>query len=177
MCELEVGVVAANADGVFLVWDDFRTGNADVLLSKSTDGGVSWTSPIRVNDDTVGEPFLPYFALSGGIISVVWYDSRLGQLPNGTITGLDVFYAESTDGGSSFSASVRVTSASFDPNLVEHGDGGGFSFVRWIGDRLGLAATPGVVHVFWTDNRNACDTIDPLFGCIDQDVLTATIAP
>jgi len=169
--------IAADDHGVYIVWDDFATGNANVLFSESTDGGVSWSTPIVVNDVTRGQQFLPEVAVSVGIISVVWYDSRLGQLANGTITSLDVFYAESTDGGSTFSTSVRVTSISFDPNLVERGDIAGPAFIPFIGDRIGLAASPTVVHAIWTDNRNGCDTIDPTFGCVDQDVFVAEITP
>ncbi len=170
--------LASDTAGVYVVWDDFGTGNADVLFSKSTDGGLTWTSPIRVNDVAQGEQFLPGIAVSGGIISVAWYDSRLGQLPNGTITNLDVFYAESTDGGATFSKSIRVTSSSFDPNLVNWGEKDPSSaFSPFLGDRLGLAASPAGVLAAWTDNRNACDTIDATFGCVDQDVLVAKISP
>ncbi len=170
--------LASDAGGVYIVWDDFGTGDADVLFTKSTDGGLTWSSPLRVNDVAQGQQFLPDIAVSGGIISVIWYDSRLGQLPNGTITNLDVFYAESTDGGSSFSKNVRVTSSSFDPNLVNFGENAGFgAFSPFIGDRISIAAGPSGVHAAWTDNRNGCDTIDPAFGCVDQDVLTATITP
>ncbi len=168
--------IAADANGVYIAWDDFATGDADVLFSRSTDGGLTWSSPVRVNDVTNGEQFFSALAVSGGIISVVWYDSRLGQLPNGTITNLDVFYAESRDGGLTFSKNVRVTTASFDPNLVVLGDLG-FGFIPFIGDRLSIAASPTAVHPIWTDNRNACDTVDPTFGCVDQDSFTATITP
>jgi len=68
-----------------------------------------------------------------------------------------------------------VTSASFDPNLVNFGD---FNFpYQFIGDRIGIAASATAVHPIWTDNRNACDNIDPTFGCVDQDIFTATIVP
>ncbi len=168
--------IAADANGVYIAWDDFGTGDADVLFSKSTDGGLSWTRPLRVNDVTKGEQFFSAIAVSDGIISVIWYDSRLGQLPNGTITNLDVFFAASRDGGLTFSRSVRVTTASFDPNRVVAGDLG-FGFTPFIGDRLSIAASPTAVHAIWTDNRNACDTVDPTFGCVDQDAFTATMAP
>ena len=64
------------------------------------------------------------------------------KFANGTITGLDLYYAQSKDGGLSFSQNLRVTSVSFDPNVV-----------LWplfkspfIGDYIGIAASPGVVH-------------------------------
>jgi hypothetical protein len=62
---------------------------------------------------------------------------------------------------------------SFNPNLVERTDLGSTGI--FIGDYIQVAASAGVVHPIWTDNRNACDTIDPTFGCVDQDAFTATI--
>ncbi len=120
-----------------------------------------------------GQHFFSTIAVSGGVISVAWYDSRLGQLSNGTITGLDVFYASSTSGGNSFSTNLRVTGVSFNPNTVERTDFGDTQI--FMGDYIQVAASPGSAHIIWADNRNACDTVDPTFGCIDQDVFTATI--
>ncbi len=165
--------IATDANGIYIVTEDYSTGDSDAIFIRSTDGGLDWSSPIRVNDVTQGQQFFPTITSSGGIISVAWYDSRLGQLSNGTITGLDVFYAESRDGGASFSSNVRVTTVSFDPNLVFFP----VFQVKWIGFYISIAASPNAVHPIWADNRNACDTIDPTFGCIDQDIYTARITP
>ncbi len=166
--------MAADASGVYIVTDDFSAGDSNVLFSRSTDGGVTWSSPIRVNDVTQGQQFFPAITSSGGIISVAWYDSRLGQLSNGTITGLDVFYAESRDAGSSFSKNVRVTSASYNPNVASFPPP--LPLRVFIGDYIGIAASPNTVHPIWTDERNICDTA--LFGfCQDVDAMTATITP
>ncbi len=165
--------IASDSSGVYIVWDDFTLGNSNVLFAKSTDGGVTWTTPLRVNDALTGQHFFSTIAVSGGVISIAWYDSRLGQLSNGTITGLDVFYASSTSGGNSFSTNLRVTGVSFNPNTVERTDFGDTQI--FMGDYIQVAASPGSAHIIWADNRNACDTVDPTFGCIDQDVFTAMI--
>ncbi len=165
--------LTADANGIYIVYDDFGTGDTDVLLTRSIDRGVTWSNPLRVNDVTLADQFFGTITSSGGIISVAWYDSRLGTLSNGTITWLDVFYAESRDGGLSFSKSVRVTSVSFNPNIVTSS----LFLSPFIGDYIEIAASPNAVHPIWTDNRNACDTIDPTFGCVDQDIYTATITP
>ncbi len=165
--------IAADASGVFIVWDDFRTRDANVMFERSLDGGATWSSPIVINDVTSGQQFFPSIAVSTGVVSVIWYDSRLGQLSNGTITGLDVFYARSTNEGASFSKNIQVNSVSFNPNLVERTDFGDTH--PFMGDYIEVAASPSVVHPIWTDNRNACDTVDPTFGCVDQDAFTATI--
>ncbi len=112
--------VAADSNGVYLVFDDFRTGSADVMLTRSTNGGIVWTAPIRVNDVATGHQFFPTITSSGGIISVAWFDTRFNA--GSTITSLDVYYSQSADGGFSFSPSVRVTSVSFNPELVKRTD-------------------------------------------------------
>lgn len=167
--------MASDGSGVYIVWDDFTLGNSNVMFSKSTDGGVSWSTPVRVNDVLTGQHFFSSIAASGGVISVIWYDSRNGQLSNGTIIGLDVYYADSTNGGTSFSANARVTSVSFNPNIVERTDFGDTEI--FMGDYVEVAASPGAAHAIWSDNRNACDNIVQPFGCVDQDAFTATITP
>jgi hypothetical protein len=143
------------------------------MFTESTDGGVTWTTPLQVNDVVTGQHFFSTISVSGGTISIAWYDSRLGQLPSGTITALDVFFADSKDGGLTFSPNLRITSTSFNPNTVERADFGDPEI--FMGDYIQIAASPNVVHVIWTDNRDACSNIVPLFGCTNQDAFTSTI--
>ena len=165
--------LASDGNGVYVVWDDYELGNSNVMFARSTDGGNTWTTPTRVNDVITGQHFFSSIAASGGVISIVWYDSRFGQLSNGTITGLNVFYAQSTNAGSSFSKNMRVTSASFNPNLVERAD---FGVTQpFMGDYIQVAASPGAAHPIWADNRDACSNTVPIFGCTNQDLFTATI--
>ncbi len=175
--------IAADNRGIYVVWDDFRTGDADVLLAGSTDGGTTWSSPVRVNDVAVGSDgwpyddsqFFPTIASSAGIISVAWYDSRFSSsdiclfVPSPPLCQVDVFYAQSVDGGVSFSPSLRVTSVSFDPNTVLRTDQPGANF-PFIGDYIHIAASPTSVYPIWTDNRNAF-----INCCLDQDVFTSTV--
>jgi hypothetical protein len=170
---LPIPQIAADTAGVYMIWDDFRTNTSNVMFTRSTDGGATWRSPIVVNDVLTDEHFMSTVAVSGGIISVAWYDSRLGQLSNGTITGLSVFYAQSTDGGVSFSANIDITTTTFNPNLVERAD---FNDTQpFMGDYIQIAASPGLAHPIWADNRDACTNIIAVFGCTNQDVFTDTI--
>ncbi|HVH14962.1 MAG TPA: sialidase family protein [Candidatus Angelobacter sp.] len=165
--------IVADNHGVYLVWDDYARGNANVMFTESTDGASTWTPPLRVNDVNLGQHFFSTIAVSSGTISIAWYDSRLAQLSSGTITALDVFYAESKDGGLSFSANLRITSASFNPNIVERADFGDPEI--FMGDYIQIAASPAAAHVLWADNRDACSNIVPFFGCTNQDIFTSTI--
>lgn len=165
--------IAADQNGVYMVWDDFRTStNANVFFTRSTDSGTTWSPPMMINDVTAGQHFFPTIALSGGVINIAWYDSRLNT--GTTMTTLDVYYARSRDGGASFSSNVRVTSVSFNPELVERTDFGDREI--FMGDYIQISASPTFSQIIWSDNRNACDTVDPNFGCVDQDAFTATIS-
>ncbi len=98
----------------------------DVMLVRSTDRGSTWSAPVRVNDDPIGNGAWQWFGTMSvaptGRIDVVFGDTRndaAGQLS-------ELFYASSTDGGQTFSANVPV-SPSFDPMV-------GFPNQQKIGD-------------------------------------------
>jgi hypothetical protein len=166
--------IASDSHGVYLVFDDVRLGNINVYLTRSINGGVSWSPPLRINDVVSGQHFFPTVTASGGTVTVAWYDSRFSS--PGTMTALDVFFAQSTDAGVTFSPSYRVTSVSFNPNIVYRTDFPNTNSI-FMGDYIGISSGPGVAFPVWTDNRNACDTVDPTYGCVDQDIFTAALVP
>jgi hypothetical protein len=83
----------------------------DVHFARSTDGGVTWSPPVRVNDDAPGSwQWLAAHAVApNGRIDVVWLDTRDSGIEH--VSRLN--YAYSWDGGLSWSANVPV-SPSFD---------------------------------------------------------------
>lgn len=87
---------------LYVNWVDARNGDHDVFVMSSPDGGVTWTTPVRVNDDKLKngkEQFFTWMAVDpvDGAINVVFYDRRNGD---GTKTG--VMLARSIDGGKTF---------------------------------------------------------------------------
>jgi len=139
------GAMAADKqiDGyIYAVWADYRTGDADILMSRSTDNGTTWGPPQRVNDDPLGngkDQFFPWVATSpDGKLHVSWFDRR--DDPGNT--NYHEYYTDSLDHGATFEPNVRVSTALSFP--------GGSSF---IGDYSGLAATNDVVMPIWTDIR------------------------
>lgn len=111
-----IDVDPANGN-VYITYAANRSGaggdTADVFFTRSTDGGATWSVPIRVNDDsTKNDQFFPDIAVNqDGVIEAMWYDRRLDS----DNVKIDVFKAQSTDGGLSFGANERVTSVSFLP--------------------------------------------------------------
>jgi len=88
----------------------------DVMFARSTDGGQTWSEPIRVNADPGGNGAWQWFGTMSvspnGRIDVIWYDTR--QDPGGYDSRL--YYSHSTDAGHTWSANMALSPA-FDPHL------------------------------------------------------------
>ncbi len=82
----------------------------DVHFIRSEDGGQTWSAPLRVNDDPVGNGAYQWFGTMSvapdGRIDVVWNDTR-----RGTATMSELYYAYSLDAGVTFSAGLPVSPA------------------------------------------------------------------
>jgi hypothetical protein len=115
----------------------------DIFFIKSTDGGVNWSTPLRVNDDaTTNDNIEPWIDVKpDGTIDVVWYDRRLD--PNDYMW--DVYIASSTDGGNSFSPNVRVTDQSFASPTDPWG-------TPWMGEYIGLAVDATDAYIAFTSS-------------------------
>jgi hypothetical protein len=64
---------------LYIAYEDFSAGVDNVLLTISNDGGVTWQTPIQVNDNAGAvDEFQPNLAVaSDGTVSVNFYDRRL----------------------------------------------------------------------------------------------------
>jgi hypothetical protein len=87
---------------VYINWIDARNGDPDVFVGASRDGGRSWTTPVRVNDDPLRNgavQFMTWMAVDpvDGSVNVIFMDRRE---QTGTRTSLTL--ARSTDGGRTF---------------------------------------------------------------------------
>ena len=93
----------------------FTTGS-DVMFVRSTDRGITFSAPRRVNDDPVNHAKWHWFGTMSvapnGRIDAVWLDTR--NAANNIVSQL--FYSYSTNAGTTWSPNVAV-SASFNPLL------------------------------------------------------------
>jgi hypothetical protein len=64
---------------LYVAYEDYSAGHANVMLTTSIDGGQSWSAPIKVNDNGLPvDEFQPNLAVApNGTVSVNFYDRRL----------------------------------------------------------------------------------------------------
>ncbi|MDZ7268908.1 MAG: glycoside hydrolase [candidate division KSB1 bacterium] len=125
---------------IYLNWIDQRHGDPDVFLAWSRDGGASWSTPRRVNDDSVGngrEQFLTWLAVDpqDGAIYILFYDRRAA---GSDATATHVYLAASFDGGETF-RNYRLSPQPFTTKKSV-----------FFGDYTGIAAQAGYILPIWT---------------------------
>ena len=84
------------------------------MISKSTDGGTTWSSPALISNANSQPAFTPVVAVnSAGTVAVTYYDFRN---PDGSTVGqpTDYWFTSSTDNGVTFGNETRITPTSFD---------------------------------------------------------------
>lgn len=141
-----------NRGNIYIVWTNIGTPgtntgtNRSVYMIRSTNGGTSWSTPIRVNQGNFQngkEAYFPWITCDPetGTLSVIFYDDR-----NTSISACEVFAANSFDGGNTWE-DFAVSDVSFTPSPIP-----GLAS-SYMGDYLGIAARGGKVYPCWTDNR------------------------
>jgi len=93
----------------------FTTGS-DIMFARSTNGGQSFSAPVRINDDPVNHSKWHWMGTisvaPNGRIDALWLDTRNAANDEDS----QLFYSYSTDGGVTWSVNQPV-SASFDPHI------------------------------------------------------------
>jgi hypothetical protein len=142
---------------LYVVWADGRFSGgvrSEILFTKSTDGGLTWSMPIRINQTPPTtkpldrQAFLPSVAVSAdGSVAVVYYDFRFNTADPDTLP-TSAFLAHSHDGGSTWEE-IPI-SAPFDLETAPVSDRGYF-----IGDYIGLAADGRDFITAFTSTNNS----------------------
>ncbi|MGI9545010.1 MAG: sialidase family protein, partial [Cyclobacteriaceae bacterium] len=150
-CDISEG---PNRGAIYVNWSDQSNGedDTDIWVAKSTDGGLTWADPVRVNDDPPGKhQFFTWMAVDPmtGHIYIVFYDRR-----NYEDARTDVYLAWSKDGGATFTNEL-ISESPFKPNPNQ-----------FFGDYNNISAYNGTVRPIWT--RQEGDTLSVWTAIIDK---------
>jgi hypothetical protein len=145
---------------LYCVWRDGHASDETyVLLSRSRDGGASWSTPVIVSEQPAGVNAAPDYAADvpavavnrDGVVAVSWYDRRglPGHVvgPGGVIPpapGYNARLRVSLDGGETWQPSVQLNSVAMRGNVEDARYWTGLAaaadgrfHAAWIGDATG----------------------------------------
>lgn len=157
-----------HSGALYVVWEGHTANNYTdpdgIVFACSTDGGVTWSPPARIDNTPRGGPaLLPSIAVNNaGVVGVTYYDFRALQPGNMTTLPTNVWFISSHDGGATFSGDTLI--------------GGPFNFLTapfaggyFIGDYQGLVPIDATFQPFFvqTDTTNTPPT----------DVFTTNVTP
>jgi hypothetical protein len=140
---------AATRGNLYVVWMDTRFNDADhndILLARSTDGGLTWDEPVVVDRAPRGvDAFTPMVDVdSSGRVTVSYYDFR-NDVPGDAVLSTDFWIGHSHDGGVSFSDENRLTTDPFDMRTAPDALG------YFVGDYTGLDHFGTTFHPAWVE--------------------------
>jgi hypothetical protein len=115
------------------------------MFSRSTDGGISFGPPIKINDDPGTSAYQWFGTMSvapNGRIDAVWLDTR--DNPGSFLSAL--YYSNSMDGGITWSQNERLSDF-FDPHV-------GWPNQNKMGDYFDMVSDSNGAHLAWAGTFN-----------------------
>ncbi len=141
-----------NGGNVYLLCTVSGTGNpANVMFARSTNSGLTWSAPLRINDDSPNAGAYHWFGTlsvaPNGRLDACWNDTRAN--PSSLVSRL--YFASSEDGGLTWSPNTPI-SAPFDPSL-------GYPSQEKMGDYIGMVSLDGAAMIAYTATFNGEEDI------------------
>jgi hypothetical protein len=161
---------------LYAAWQDTRFSGVDeIAFSQSTDGGLTWSTPIRINqtprnaDSSIEQAFVPnVHVATDGTVGVTYYDFRNNTPAPGVPT--DFWFVDchsNCSNAASWGDETRLTNASFDMEQAPAARG---PFGFFVGDYMGLTnAGSGFRTVFAEVNDGNTSN--------RTDIVTRTLSP
>src|SRR6185503_6855378 len=107
---------------VILVWQDNSTGNDEIYLRKSSDGGITFGNAPNLSDN-VGNSQSPQIQALGNITFVVWQDNSTGND--------EIYLRKSSDGGITFGNATNLSDNVGNSQSPQIQALGNITFVVW----------------------------------------------
>jgi hypothetical protein len=133
---------------VYLLCSVERNSNSDpldVMFARSTNGGISFSAPIKINDDNNTTAYQWFGTMSvapNGRIDVIWLDTR--DNPGTYLSAL--YYSNSKDGGVTWSANERLSDY-FNPHI-------GWPQQNKMGDYFDMISDINGAYLAWAGTFN-----------------------
>ena len=121
--------VAVTGSVVHIAWEDNRNANYDIYYKRSSDGGISWGTDVRMTNNNSSYSESASITVSGSVVHVVWQDYR----DDGNY---EIYYKRSTNDGVSWGADTRLTNSTSNSSSPS------------------VSVSGSVVHVAWQDYRD-----------------------
>ena len=139
---------------VYAVWCDF-TGGVGVVRGAVSSDGVHWTNLGTISSVFNRNAFFPAVSVAPTGTVALTYDALTAPPANDPwTTGTQVYdnyFAESTNGGATFTTPIRVSTSSSNPEASAYNS----LQEQFIGDYVGIFAGPAQAYLVWTDARDA----------------------
>lgn len=156
----------ANSNHLAFIYLRTINGNLDVYLTETTNTGVSWSNPIRINDDPLGNNRMHDlvwgdFDIDGDLI-ITWRDRRNGT-DSTYQTQSEIWASYRSKDSTQFAPNFQLTNLTVDYDSILENSGNDFMSTKLQNDTL---------HSVWGDTRDGNLNIWYQSMAIDGTVLS-----
>lgn len=121
------GVAVSQNNNVYVVWTDNSIGTYEIFLTKSKDGGNTFSKVVVISSN-VARSISPSISTYGNNIYVVWSDNTFGNS--------EIVFTQSTDNGSTFDMPININNDTGISDLAQimsapGGGSGGDLYLVW----------------------------------------------
>jgi hypothetical protein len=172
---------------IYAVWQDTRFSGGkhapvsklfdQIAFSASSDGGRTWSKPIKINKTPTGLPlpigdqqaFLPSIAVAAdGTVAVTYFDFRKNNAGPALNTDYWAVFFKPGRGGqitnpADWGNEVGLTPTSFNALLAPNTNGGGNASGFFLGDYMGLKAAGNSFYSVFSDTNTTTNTAGVFF--------------
>ncbi len=133
-------IAAPTDSNVVITWVDDGLGNWDIVYSRSTNGGTTWTATARLNDSAPGGQCKGWITADyTGRLHFIWYHTP--SWPTSSSSRWSVRYTYSDDYGATIQPSIRLTDTTFT------------SGVSFLGEYHIIVTDSTYARAIWADGR------------------------